>query len=139
MVLGGFSSDMPPNRETIFLRGATGRCPRCECDTIFRTHFRLHERCPRCRLPLELEDGWSYGSVPLAYALACVVWVLPVALLTLFGVLGPWVGAAVGIFGVIVLPIVTYRLTKRLWVGLYYALLPNELRERIAGEKGDDH
>lgn len=130
---------MPPPREIIFWRGTTGRCPRCESPEIFKSHFRLVDRCPRCGLPLELEDGWSYGSVPLAYVLACIVWVVPVTVLTIIGVFSFLTGALVGMIGVIILPIITYRFTKRLWVGLYYALLPNEMRERRPGQKGDEH
>ena len=77
--------------------------------------------------------------MPLAYILACLVWVLPIALLTVFGLISATAGALIGVLGVIVLPIVTYRFTKKLWVGLYYAILPNELRERQANEKVDDH
>lgn len=130
---------IPPHRETIFLRGARGCCPRCEHPELFASGFRLHTRCPRCALPLELEDGWSYGSVPLAYGLACFLWVLPVALLAVFGVVPVAVALVLGLVGVIILPIVTFRFTKQLWVGLYYALLPTELRPRPQGERGDDH
>ncbi|MFP4282071.1 MAG: DUF983 domain-containing protein [Verrucomicrobiota bacterium] len=127
------------DRWTALRRGTSGRCPRCAAPDLFRSPYRLHERCPHCGLPLEMEDGWSYGSVPLAYALACVVWVLPVVLLALFGVLGPLTAGAVGVAGVVILPIVTFRFTKKLWTGLYYAILPHELRERPAGQRGDLH
>lgn len=126
-------------RETALQRGWQGRCPRCGDRGIFRSRYRLHDRCPQCGLALELEDGWSYGSVPLAYALACVVWVTPVVLLYFFNLLPLGVTAVVGVLGVIVLPVVTFRFTKGLWVGLYYYLLPQEMRERQAGEKGDHH
>lgn len=88
---------------------------------------------------MELEDGWSYGSVPLAYILTCFVWVLPIALLAVAGILPVWLAVALGIAGVIVIPIVTFRWTKQLWVGIYYALLPKELRPRQSGERGDIH
>jgi uncharacterized protein (DUF983 family) len=83
-------SFIPPPREVIFLRATRGRCPRCNHAGIFASRFRLHERCPCCGLPLELEDGWSYGSVPLAYSLACIWWVLPIALLAVGGILPVW-------------------------------------------------
>jgi hypothetical protein len=86
-----------------------------------------------------MEDGWSYGSVPLAYGLTAMGWGFPVLLLALFGVISPIVALLVGILGAIFLPILTFRLTKRLWIGLYYCALPHELRPRAPSERGDVH
>ncbi|MCC5805608.1 MAG: DUF983 domain-containing protein [Opitutales bacterium] len=126
-------------RETILRRSLRHRCPRCDRPSVFKSAFRLHERCPHCGLPLEMEDGWSYGAVPLNYTFACVVWVLPVALLTLFGLLSVKTAVIVALLGVLVVPVLTFRLTKALWVGIYYAAVPGELRVRKEGEKGDVH
>ena len=86
-----------------------------------------------------MEDGWSYGSVPLGYGLVGLFWVLPLCILTLFGWISPFVAIVLGIGGVILLPIVTFRFTKCLWTGLYYAILPSELKHRAPDEKGDIH
>lgn len=130
---------VPPSRLEVLKRGASGCCPRCGCNHIFITGFRLHERCPECELPLEMEDGWSYGSVPLAYILTAVGWGTPVVVLTLFGILSTQMALILGIGGAMVLPIVTFKFTKRLWIGIYYALIPQELRPRDPNERGDVH
>lgn len=140
---------MPPTEETqdpipagnlaIFIRGTRGHCPRCDGKDLFQSPFRLREQCPRCALPLEMEDGWSYGSVPLAYALACLLWVLPVSLAAFFSWISIQTAVALGLAGVFFLPIATFRFTKCMWIGLYYAILPNELRPRNPQEKGDIH
>jgi uncharacterized protein (DUF983 family) len=130
---------LPPDRLTALRRGTRGHCPRCDGAEVFRSTFRLHERCPRCGLPLEMEDGWSYGSVPLAYLLACLVWVLPVALLALFDLIPLTAAVVLGLAGVILLPVLTFRFTKKLWIGLYYALIPREMRYRGENERGDTH
>lgn len=136
-----YSKIAPENlpRQTLLLRGMRGRCPRCESPDIYRSAFRLRERCPKCNLPLEMEDGWSYGSVPLAYSLACVVWVMPLALLFILGLLSLKAAIAISIVGVLILPIATFRFTKSLWVGLYYAIVRRELRVRAPGDSGDEH
>jgi len=86
-----------------------------------------------------MEDGWSYGAVPLNYTLVGVGWVLPVALLTLFGLLPMTAGIVLGLLGVMVLPFLFYRWTKRLWVALYYSVLPQEMETRPGHGKGDHH
>ncbi len=130
---------MDPSREIALRRSLRGRCPRCNGATLFKSSFRLHERCPSCGLPLELEDGWSYGAVPLNYALACLAWVLPIGLCALVGLVPVRLAVMVALGGVIVIPILTFRFTKALWVGLYYTLVPREMRKRDLSDKGDIH
>ncbi len=127
------------DRWTAFYRGATGHCPRCDARDLFRTHYRLHERCPQCDLPIEMEDGWSYGSVPLAYMLACLFWTFPVSAFAVLGWISFSTAVIVGVIGVIILPVITFRFTKQLWIGLYYSLIPHEMRYRSPDEKGDVH
>ncbi|MDP0501064.1 MAG: DUF983 domain-containing protein [Verrucomicrobiota bacterium JB022] len=128
-----------PDRTTALKRGMKGHCPRCDCRDIYVSHWRLRDRCPKCGLPLELEDGWSYGSVPLAYGLAGFGWVLPIFVLAVFGVIDPIPAALIGFAGVVILPLATFRFTKSLWVGVYYSLIHNEMGQRDATGKGDHH
>lgn len=86
-----------------------------------------------------MEDGWSYGSVPLAYILTAVGWGMPILILAVFGILGAQTALFIGIGGAIILPIATYRFTKGLWIGLYYAIIPQELRKKCPDERGDTH
>ena len=44
-----------PSGVTVFLRGATKRCPRCGARKLFKSWFKIRERCPRCGLRLERE------------------------------------------------------------------------------------
>lgn len=122
-----------------FRRGVNNQCPRCGRHGLFASDYRLHRDCPDCGLPLEHEDGWALGAIPLNYSLTCIGWVLPVALVFLFGGFSLITAAIVGGIGAVVLPILTYRYSKKVWVGLYYAILPREMRVREEGEKGDIH
>jgi hypothetical protein len=76
---------MPTRREVYLTRGIRGHCPRCNGTSVFKSRYRLHDHCPDCGLPLEHEDGWSLGAIPLNYTLTCVFWVLPVGVVFLFG------------------------------------------------------
>jgi uncharacterized protein (DUF983 family) len=46
-------------------RALLARCPRCGARGVFRSWFRLQERCPGCGLPLERGEGdyWIGGMM----------------------------------------------------------------------------
>jgi uncharacterized protein (DUF983 family) len=50
-------------------RALTRRCPYCGNPGIFETYFALRERCPRCGVRFEREEGYFLG----AYALNLIV------------------------------------------------------------------
>ncbi|MFO7725230.1 MAG: DUF983 domain-containing protein [Oceanipulchritudo sp.] len=113
-------------RRLCLRRGIRGSCPRCGHHPVFRSHYRLHEWCPACGLALEHEDGWGLGAIPLNYSIACVFWILPIALLFLIDGLSLGVALFLAGSGAVILPFLTYRFSKALWVGIYYAILPHE-------------
>jgi len=88
---------------------------------------------------LELEDGWSYGSVPLSYAITCIFWVLPIAILAILEILAYSTAIYIAITGVIIIPFITFKYAKQLWIGTYYSILPHEMTLKDNTEKGDDH
>ena len=113
-------------RQLILKRALHGHCPRCDGHTLFASRFRLHPACSACGLPLESEEGWSLGAVPINYTFTCLFWVLPVALLFAAGLLPLTAAILIGAAGTLLIPIFTYRRTKALWVGVYYCVLPHE-------------
>ncbi len=124
---------MAGNRIRSLLRGLKGQCPRCQGRDLFQSRYRLRPECPHCGLPLEQEDGWSLGAIPINYALTCLFWILPVGLLFLTGILSLTTALVLAGLGAVAIPFLTYRVTKSLWVGIYYAVLPHELDS--AGQK----
>lgn len=46
------------------------RCPGCLQGPIYKQGMEMHERCPRCNLLYEREQGYFIGSLYLSYALA---------------------------------------------------------------------
>ncbi len=115
------------SRTTTIFRAIQGQCPRCEQTTLFKSKYLLNTHCSHCHLPIEKEDGWSLGAIPLNYAITCVFWVLPLAVLFLIGILSISTTLIVAGSGCLVIPIATYRFSKKLWLGIYYAVLPHEL------------
>ena len=131
---------MKDARMVFLARGARGECPRCRSRDVFKSHYRLHDECPSCGLPLEQEDGWSLGAIPLNYALTCILWILPLGILFLLGLLSLKATLVLAGASALVIPFLTYRHSKSLWVGIYYAVLPHELesaqKKRAPDETG---
>ena len=113
-------------------RGATKRCARCGSGHLFDGWFNIVERCPRCNLRFEREEGYWAGALAInigvTAAVFAVVFVVGLALtvpdvpvVELLAVLVPLM---------IIVPIAYYPLSKTLWVAVDRALLqhldPNE-------------
>lgn len=130
---------MPVSRLILLIRGARGQCPRCQASDLFQSRFRLRPKCLNCGLPLEQEDGWSLGAFPLNYSITCLGWILPIALAFILGWLTLTPALLLAGFGALLLPFVTYRFSKSLWIGLYYAILPHELGSTPAKKTGCPH
>ncbi|HEY3213292.1 MAG TPA: DUF983 domain-containing protein [Actinomycetota bacterium] len=65
-----------PGGFTVFLRGATRHCPRCGSGRLFSSWFKIRDRCPRCGLRLEREEGGFLGAMTLNYLFTAVVWLV---------------------------------------------------------------
>src|SRR5436309_3249027 len=57
------------------IRGLAKRCPRCGARGIFEGWFRPRERCPRCSLQFQREEGGFLGAMTINYAVAAIVWI----------------------------------------------------------------
>ncbi len=66
------------NRKPLYLWSVlTNRCPRCREGKIFVTenaydlknYIKMHEKCPVCAQPTEIEVGFYYGTSYVSYAL----------------------------------------------------------------------
>jgi hypothetical protein len=54
----------------MLLRGLARRCPWCGRGGLFHGWFRMVERCPRCGLAFEREEGAFLGAMALNYGVA---------------------------------------------------------------------
>jgi uncharacterized protein (DUF983 family) len=119
----------PPTRIEIFKRGTLGKCPRCGRGAILKTIFIRNDACPHCRMHFAREDGFFLAATAINYGLVCVGYLLPLLILWLLGWLPNWLSIALCLFGVLALPVLLYRYSQSLWLGLYYAIVPGELDE----------
>jgi len=64
------------------------RCPRCRKGPMFvnnnpwnlKKTFKMHEKCPECDQPFELEVGFWYGTAYVSYAMTVLMSVASFAL-----------------------------------------------------------
>jgi uncharacterized protein (DUF983 family) len=95
------------------------RCPSCHSGRMFRSWFRMRERCPVCGLPFERASGEITGGMGISIVVSCLL-VIGAALWVGFSAvpLGPALlvlGAAVVLF-----PIVFYPFSRGLWASVLY-------------------
>ena len=65
-----------PGAFSVFVRGATKRCPRCGSGHLFTRWFKIRDRCPRCGLRLEREEGGFLGAMTINYTFTALVWLV---------------------------------------------------------------
>lgn len=128
-------------RGQIIRRGLTHRCPNCGGRTLFRegTLFALNRSCTACGLPIERDEGFFLGSMSLNYGVTIVLYLVPVALLGVAGVLSVQVAFVAGIVGAFVFPAIFYRSSRSWWLMSYYYFLPQHLPANRGGRRrGED-
>lgn len=131
---------MPEKKKRYYLTSILGnRCPRCREGKVFeknsayeKNSIRMHENCPVCGQPTEIEVGFYYGTGYVSYALSIAVLVATfVAWKVLIGVtfsiddnrIFYWMGTAFTIL--LILQPVLMRLSRILWLSWFVKYDPN--------------
>ncbi len=119
------------------LRGLTRRCARCGAGKLFSRYFTMAERCPRCDLKFEREEGFFLGAytMNLAFMMISAVIIIFVgfALREPGGSLMPMLVA--GGVCTLILPPLLYPFSKTLWVAVDQ-LMRRGLGEQFSGPDG---
>ena len=115
----------------ILKRALLLRCPRCGKGKIFRRRFTLYEDCSVCHLIFEREEGFYTGAIAINLVvseLLITAFVIPFSV---------WAGSNPGVPFIplvialsplpIIFPLIFFRHTKSLWIGMAYLLDPPEL------------
>lgn len=118
-------------------RGVKNKCPRCGEGAILENIFVRHENCPHCGMQYEREQGFFSAAMAINYALICVFYFLPLLLIWLLGWLPGMVTIVLCFLGALIIPILTYRYSQCLWLGLYYFLVSEDI-EGLEKEKKPD-
>jgi len=105
-------------------RGVCLRCPRCGARSLFRTGLTMYERCARCRLRFEREQGYFIGAMYISYGVTVILALIGfVALeywtaLSLTQQLVLWIVFATGF------PVLFFRQSRGVWLGFDYLFNP---------------
>ncbi len=107
---------------TVLLRGLRKRCPRCSERRIFRSWLHLLERCPRCALHFEREQGGFLGAMTLNFLASTLVWVAMLVVVLALTVpdvpVVPLLIASVVVL--VVMPLWFYPRSKSLWAAIEF-------------------
>ena len=100
------------------------KCPRCGQGRLFRSFFSMHTHCANCRLKYEREQGYFVGAIYVNYGVTVMIAMPGYFVLDyLFGLslasqLAMWLGFCV------LFPLLFFRHSRSLWLGLDYFFNP---------------
>ena len=97
-------------------RGLTFRCPNCGARGLFAGLLTMNERCPRCGLLFEREEGFFLGAMVLNYVVSALLAVEAPCVLFLAGVLTEKEAVIAVISMCVILPVLFYRPAKSVWL-----------------------
>ena len=86
------------------------------------------DACPRCHLTFERHEGYWLGAIAINTAIAIGVFIVALVLpIVLTWPDPPWTAITIGLVGLaIVVPVVSYPLSKTLWLALELGMNPAE-------------
>ncbi len=104
----------------ILLRGLRLRCPCCGHGPLFKSAFRMHDRCSACDEKFEREPGQWFGAIYINLGLTEALVVTGILLthtfmaLTVIQQLAIWLPVAA------LAPLVFFRYAKGLWTSIIF-------------------
>jgi uncharacterized protein (DUF983 family) len=120
---------MPVTQRQIISRGFKNCCPNCGGKTLFQPGkaFALNRKCPECGLKLDRGDGFFLGPFVISYTVTVAVFIVPVILLSIFGIIGARMAIALGGVCALAIPLLLYRTSWSWWLMGYFYFLPKKL------------
>jgi uncharacterized protein (DUF983 family) len=120
-----------PSVPTAIRRALTLRCPRCGRGEVFVGWFTMRETCEACGLKYEREPGYFVGAIYLNFAVTAVVCLGGAMLVAMALGLPPWGEVGVASVLCVLVPLLFFRYSKSLWLGIdYFVTMMDEAWER---------
>ena len=119
---------MPVTSGQIITRGLTNRCPNCGRRTLFRTWFKMNERCPVCGMRFEhSNDGFFLAAAVINYTVTSVLLLLPLGVLVFMGKVDVLPAVILAVAGCILFPALFHHCAWSWWLMTYYLFFPRQL------------
>jgi uncharacterized protein (DUF983 family) len=120
------------SRLQVIARGLTLRCPNCGARSLFRRPLAMHERCARCGLLFEREEGFFLGAMVFNYTVTAIIAGVVPCIILLSGLALAPLAEQVRLFLIavtlgITLPFLLYHPSKSWWLMTFYFFLPGDL------------
>jgi uncharacterized protein (DUF983 family) len=97
----------------------TGTCPNCQQASAFQGVFLMREKCPKCGAVFMRDPGSWTGATAVGYIGGSVFATLLIAVMWATGTLFTW-GEWVVPVSTCAFILLTFRLSKGLWLGILY-------------------
>jgi uncharacterized protein (DUF983 family) len=123
-----------------------GTCPVCHEGKVFKYNQVFHpskfdkmnERCERCGHKYEIETGFFYGAMYVAYALSVAMSVATFVLTYLIYPDTPyWVYIMNILIILVVLAPITFRGGRLIWMNLFHSYKPDAIEKHQKGKKDE--
>lgn len=111
-----------PAASRVLARGLLLACPRCGGRGLFVHPLKVRDRCPRCRLRLEREEGGFLGAMTLNFAMTVAAWLALLAIWLVIDLPDVQVTAltVASIVLMIAAPLGLWSVSKTLWAAIDY-------------------
>lgn len=111
------------------------KCPRCHEGDLyatptwsFRKPFFMHQNCSACGMKYEIETGFFWGSMYVAYALSSA-WMLGAFGISFFLLgLSATISLSIAFVGVIILYVWIFRTARAMWLNLWVSYKSDALQ-----------
>jgi len=115
----------------------TGTCPRCQQERMYvhrnpynpNKLFKMHERCGNCGVKYKMEPSFFYGAMYVSYGLGVALSVASFVIAHLFLDLDLLQSFFVIIGALVVFMPVLIRLSRNIWINLFYKYDPAEVKQ----------
>jgi uncharacterized protein (DUF983 family) len=113
-----------PHAVVMLARGFVRHCPRCGSGGLFESWLKMRERCPRCGLKFEREEGAFLGAfvVSFGFILTVVAAYIGISISVLHNP-NPVTLSIVGVAMTIVVPILFYPFSRTIWTAIDLIML----------------
>ena len=110
------------------LRGLVRHCPHCGAGHLFDGWFTLRERCPRCGMRFERQEGFMLGSmtINMIVTFLTVAAVVAAAMVLTWPDVPMWPVMALGAVAAIVVPAAFWPFAVTIWAAAELAMRPLE-------------